>query len=96
MDNQNHSNQDCGCTDGCCTTQKSGNLWKRLSFIAIVLAAGLIITVKLIAKQSEPAAKCCNTSETPACCSQPKQDEKPAASCCTPAETPACCSQPAK
>lgn len=90
MDNQNHSNQDCGCSDGCCTPQKKGNLWKRLLFITIVLAAGLIITVKLVAKQNAPPAACCSPAETPACCSQPKQSAPPA-SCCTPAGTPACC-----
>jgi len=73
MENQEKSNQDCGCSDGCCPPQKKGNFWKKLSFIAIVLAIGLIITVKLVAKQNAQPAKCCETTEVPACCAQPEK-----------------------
>jgi hypothetical protein len=73
MENQVNSNQDCGCSDGCCTPQTKGNLWKRMLFIAIILAAGAIITVKLVGKQNTPPASCCDTSKNPACCSQPEK-----------------------
>jgi hypothetical protein len=79
MENQNSTKQNCGCSDGCCAPQKKGKLWKRALFIIILLAAGTIITVKLIAKQNTPAESCCSTSETPACCAQPASGSTPAA-----------------
>ena len=64
-------NQNCGCGENCCTPQKKGNLWKKLLFIIIVLAAGTIITVKLVNKP----AKCCAPSENATCCPQSKTKE---------------------
>jgi len=91
MDNQNNSKQDCGCSDGCCTPQKKGNLWKRMIFCVIILAAGTIITIKLVAKQGTTSDKCCNT-EASTCCPQTiKQDTK----CCETPASSSCCSQSA-
>ena len=72
MDNQNHPNQDCGCSDGCCTPQKKGNLWSKLIFLVIVLAAATIITIKLVANQNTSIAKCCDTPSSSSCCSPSK------------------------
>ena len=93
MENQSNSKQDCGCNDEYCAPLKKVNLKKRLLFFAIVLAAGLIITVKLVAKQHTQPATCCEKTETPTCCSQSAQDATSPA-CCSPVETSACCSQP--
>jgi len=71
MENKNISKQDCGCSDGCCTpSKKKSNLWKIIIFAVIILAAGTIITVKLVNKP----AKCCPTTENPTCCPQPKSE----------------------
>jgi flagellar basal body-associated protein FliL len=71
----NNSNQDCGCSDGCCTPQKKGNnLWKILVFIVIILAAGAIITVKLVNKQEVTTEKCCDNPENSNCCPQTKTE----------------------
>ena len=93
MENQNNSNQDCGCSDGCCIPQKKGSLWKKMGFFIIVIAAVTIITVKLVAKQNEqPLAKCCNTEANSSCCHQTvKQDTK----CCDTPASSSSCSQPA-
>ena len=75
MENQEKSNQNCGCdcSDGCCPpVKKKGNLWTKIIFFIIVLAAGAIITVKLVNKQDE---KCCDPTETSTCCPQPKTEE---------------------
>jgi len=74
MENQINSNQNCGCgcSDGCCTPEKKGsNLWKKLLFIFIILAAGTIITIKLVTKQDE---KCCNSTENATCCPQKTEE----------------------
>jgi len=89
MENQSNVNQNCDCGDGCCTTQKKSSLWKRLVFCAIILAAGTIITVKLVAKNNETAAKCCPT-EAAKCCPSAKSS-----SCSPQAASPSCCAQPA-
>ena len=72
MDNQNHSNQDCGCSDGCCTPQKKSSLLRKIIFLAIILAAGTIIAVKLVANQNAAPAKCCETTASPSCCAPTK------------------------
>ena len=72
MENQENSKQDCGCSDGCCTPQKKkSNLWSKIIFVIIVLAAGAIITVKLANKPE----KCCDTKENPTCCPQSETEE---------------------
>jgi len=95
MKNQTNSNQDCGCGDGCCTPKKKGNLWTKILFFVIVLAAGTIITVKLAGKPNAPQpVKCCSsTQSSSSCCPQTaKQDTVPAKCCDTQEKTP-CCSQ---
>ena len=66
MENQKNSNQDCGCGDGCCTPQKMKS-WQRWIFIAIILAAVAIVTVKLINKDDTQTEECCPTTD---CCPQ--------------------------
>ncbi|MBU0764766.1 MAG: hypothetical protein KJ607_08025 [Bacteroidetes bacterium] len=56
MENQSNSKQDCGCSDGCCTPSKKGKLWTKLVFVAIIVTAGAIITVKLVGKNEKPPA----------------------------------------
>ena len=69
MENQNISKQDCGCSDGCCTPpKKKNNLWKIIIFVAIILAAGTIVTVKLVNKQQNPTEKCYPEKENSTCC----------------------------
>ncbi|MCL2511565.1 MAG: hypothetical protein FWF09_05900, partial [Bacteroidales bacterium] len=68
MENQSNFNQDCGCSDGCCTPQKKSNPWKKWIFIAIILAAVAIIAVKFIGKDDATPEKCCEKPET--CCPQ--------------------------
>jgi len=46
MENQNNLNQECGCEDGCCAPQKSSP-WKKWALVIVLLAAGVIVTVKL-------------------------------------------------
>jgi len=75
MENQNNSNQNCSCGEGCCPPQKKGNFWKRLLFIIIILAAGAIIAIKLVCKHDTPPEKCCNPAEKSACCPQSKTEE---------------------
>jgi hypothetical protein len=53
MENQNISKQDCGCSDGsCCAPQKKNSTWKIWIFIAIILAAAAIATVKIVQVKS--------------------------------------------
>ena len=47
MENQTNVNQDCGCSDGCCTPSKNSPLKKWL-FVAVILTAGAIIAIKLM------------------------------------------------
>jgi len=68
MENQTNSKQDCGCSDGCCTPQKKSSPWKKWIFIGIILAAGAIVTIKLVGKHDTPPAKCCETTEKSSCC----------------------------
>lgn len=74
MENKSNSNQDCGCSDGCCTPQRKNSLWKKIVFIVIILAAGAIVTMKLINKNDAPAANCCEKPGNSSCCSQSATD----------------------
>ena len=67
MENQTNSNQDCGCSDGCCTPQKKNSLWKKWIFIAIILAATAIIVIKLFGKDDAIPTKCCDNPENTSC-----------------------------
>jgi hypothetical protein len=68
MENQNISEQNCGCSDGCCTPQKEKNSkWTKWIFVAIILAAAVIVTVKLVSKPDVPE-QCCPTTENATCC----------------------------
>ena len=68
--------QDCGCDDGCCRPKKK-NIFSRLLFAVILLAAVAIIGIKLVGrsdnatgKQSITApgkASCCDTAKTKTC-----------------------------
>ena len=74
MEDKSNSKQDCGCSDGCCTPPKKKiNLWKIIIFVAIILAAGTIVTVKLVNKQN-PNEKCCPDKEKSTCCPQSKSE----------------------
>ena len=71
MENQSNSKVDCGCSDGCCTPLKKSSPCKKWIFIAIILAAAAIVTVKLVNKPE----KCCTSSESSTCCPQSKTEE---------------------
>jgi len=106
MENQTNSNQDCGCGEGCCPPKgKKSNLWKKLLFVIIILAAGTIVAAKLVGAQNTPLAKntppaqntppakCCTATQGSSCCPQTvKQDSVPA-KCCESSEKTPCCSQ---
>ena len=69
MENQISSKQDCDCSEGCCTPPKNkGRLWKRIIFFAIILMAGVIVTVKLVGAHNASSEKCCETAESSSCC----------------------------
>ena len=74
MDNQSNLKQDCGCSDGCCTPQTKSNPWKKWIFIAIILTAMAIVTVKLVSKDDTTSEKCCDKPENTTCCPQPKSE----------------------
>jgi hypothetical protein len=77
--------QDCGCDDGCCQPKKK-NIWSKLIFVVILLAAVTIIGVKLIGRSGNASDKqsvavpgkaaCCDTSKTKTC------DTTKGSSCC--------------
>ena len=75
MENQANSKQDCGCSDGCCTPQKKSSPWKKWIFIAIVLAAAAVITVKLVNKNDAMPEKCCDNPENTSCNSKSENNE---------------------
>ena len=83
-------NQDCGCTDGCCTPQKKNSIWSKILFLVIVLAAGTIITVKLVANQTASSEKCCEKPTSATCCPSTGAQAATPACCATPA-TSSCC-----
>jgi len=69
MENQMSSKQDCGCGEGCCTPKKNKrSLWKRIIFLAIILLAGVIVTVKLVGARNASTEKCCDTAKSSSCC----------------------------
>ena len=73
MENQTYSNLNCACGNGCCCTpQKKTNPWKKWIFIGIVLAAGAIVTVKLLGNHNAPA-KCCEKPEHSTCKHKPEK-----------------------
>jgi len=75
MENQNTSKQDCGCSDSsCCTPQKKNSPWQKWIFIAIIVAAVAIVTVKLMNKKEEVPVKCCDKTENATCCPQSQSD----------------------
>lgn len=47
MEEKKNLKQDCGCSATDCCQPKKNNNWKKFLFIAVILAAGIIITVKL-------------------------------------------------
>jgi hypothetical protein len=96
MENENKSNQDCGCggTD-CCTPGKS-KLWMKIIFIAIVVAAIAIVTVKLVSSNnnSEPKKGSAVTTENSGF-----NDSATTIKCakaCDPSKNPSCCPQTKK
>jgi len=67
MENKKNTNQDCGCSDGCCTPSKNSP-WKKWLFIAVILAAGVIVTIKLVSNHCASSTECCDTTES--CCTE--------------------------
>ena len=77
MENSNNSNENCNCSDGCCQTKKRNNLWTKILFIVIVVAAISIISVKLTSKNcnTQPNSATSNSVQNPkpSCCDTTKQ-----------------------
>jgi hypothetical protein len=69
MDNQEINKPDCNCNSDCCQPKKN-KLWMKIVFIAVVLAAVAIVTVKLVVKSGpEPGTVCDSISNAnSACC----------------------------
>ena len=74
MADKSNSNQDCGCSDGCCTPPKKNNPFAKWIFIAIILAAAAIVAVKLVGKNNSAQEKCCDKPEITSCCPQSKSE----------------------
>jgi len=84
--NEESKTPDCGCTDGSCKPKKK-NIFSKILFAVILLAALAIIGVKLTGrsgntpdKQSLSApgkAACCDTAKTKTC------DTTKGSSCCS-------------
>jgi hypothetical protein len=51
MEEKKTLKQDCGCDSDCCQPKKNNN-WKKFIFIAVILAAGIIVTVKLVGNKN--------------------------------------------
>ena len=68
MEEQNKSNETCCCEGGCCTPSPKNSRWRKWVFLAIVLAAGAVLAVKLVSNRNATPAPCCPGSP---CCPQP-------------------------
>ena len=70
--------QDCGCDDSCCQPQKK-NIFSKLIFAVILLAAVAIIGVKLVSRSGSAPGKAssCDTTKTKSC------DTTKGSSCCS-------------
>lgn len=66
MENENNTNQDCGCGTDCCTPKKS-NLWMKIIFIVIVVAAAAIVTIKLTGAKNASANQSPAAAENSGC-----------------------------
>ena len=67
MENENNTKQDCGCGTDCCTPKKS-NLWMKIVFIVIIVAAVTIAVLKLTGNCSMCGNNAPATTEK-SCCS---------------------------
>ncbi|MEI8204077.1 MAG: hypothetical protein WCH34_13735 [Bacteroidota bacterium] len=86
METENKTKENCGCEDGnCCTPPKKNNLWTKIIFSIVIVAALAIIIMKLtcgncktescstVAKTEKAGVK---DSTAKPCCSDPNS------SCC--------------
>ncbi|MFH0867186.1 MAG: hypothetical protein V1904_13410 [Bacteroidota bacterium] len=83
MENENNTKQDCSCGTDCCTPRKS-NLWMKIVFIVIVVAAVTIVTVKLVSNDNKAgSSNSAVTIEKSSCSDTTKA--------CDPKKNPSCC-----
>ena len=81
--------QDCGCTDGSCKPKKK-NIWSKLIFAAILLAAVAIIGVKLAGRSGDAGGKQAITASGKAACCD---TSKAASKTCDTTKGSSCCSK---
>lgn len=81
MESENKK-QDCGCSDPNCCTPKKSNLWMKIVFAVIVVAALLIVAIKLMNNDKpdqgnsnainksgcDTTVKSCDPGKNPGCC----------------------------
>ncbi len=48
MEDKKNNSKECDCNGTDCCQPKKNNNWKKFIFVAIILAAGIIVTVKLV------------------------------------------------
>ncbi|MDD3877089.1 MAG: hypothetical protein PHT69_10735 [Bacteroidales bacterium] len=88
MTTENNQNE-CGCGPDCCQPKKS-NIWKKLLFAAVLIAATAIVTVKLTGNTEKKAPSCCDSTSVSqsGCCDSTDakitniQDSTKIRSCC--------------
>ena len=51
---ENETKKDCGCDDGCCQPKKS-NLWTKVVFIVVIVAALAIVAIKFTGGSNKDA-----------------------------------------
>ena len=83
---EENKKEDCGCDDGCCQPKKK-NIWSKILFGVILLAAVAIIGIKLTGRSGNASGKqtittpgkvsACDTSKTKTC------DTTKGSSCCS-------------
>jgi hypothetical protein len=80
--------QDCGCDDGCCQPKKK-NIWSKLIFAVILLAAVAIIGIKLSGRSGSASDKQSVVPGKAACCDTTKASSKT----CDTTKGSSCCAK---
>lgn len=89
MENENKTQQDCGCGSDCCTLKKS-KLWMKIVFIVIIVAVIAIVAVKLSGKTCKSEIKgAAIATEKPICGDSTKSIK--CVKICDPEKNPSCC-----
>jgi hypothetical protein len=90
MENENPK-QDCGCSPGCCQPPENNNIWSKLIFAIIMLAAVIIVTIKLTTKEESQPAIAADTVNTGCADKKDSSSNSPCTKVCSPSENSSCC-----